>query len=70
MPNGKMNNDSERQTKDDIMTLNAELEPWLWTLNYEETVALNAKLKVIAMNAKQKQRFWMPNWKNNFERQM
>ena len=56
-----MNNDSERQTKDDIMTLNAELEPWLWTLNCEETVALNAKLKVIAMNAKWKQRLWTPN---------
>ena len=45
----------ERQTKNDMMTLNTELEPWLWTPNYEEIVALNAKLKVIAMNAKREQ---------------
>ena len=54
-------NDSERRNWEDMVTLNVELEPWLWMPNYEETVALNAKLKVMAMNAKQKQRLWMPN---------
>ena len=57
----KKDGGSERRTKDDMMTLNVELEPWLWTPNWEETVALNAKLKVITMTVKQKQRLWTPN---------
>ena len=57
----KRGGDSKCQMKNDMMTLNAELEPWLWTPNYEEMVALNAKLKAIAMNAKREQRLWMLN---------
>ena len=36
---------SKCQTKNDMMNLNAELEPWIWTPNFEETAALNARLE-------------------------
>ena len=36
------------KTENYIMTLNAELRTWLRIPNYEEMVALNAKLKIIA----------------------